>query len=170
MSTPRDAPKPSAAHDLSHAVGLDTEVSHGDPMRARTPGRSISDAVSAYAARKGLIQRGSEWAFDWLTAKHTRIGVFVFLMAGSVGAGYLWAAVFGKGFRGSAMGRAADGAPFRPDAVVAAVVATGMYVVGTAFSFVPRRAAPVSRRRQFGSFVATAVFGLGLFGISRVFL
>jgi hypothetical protein len=170
MSTPRDARKASATHDLSHAIGLDTEVSHGDPMRARPPRRSISDAVNAYVARKGLIQRVSDWAFDWLTAKHTRIGVLVFFLAGSAGAGYLWAAVFGEGFRGSAMGQAADGAPFRPDAVVAAVVATGLYVVGTAFSYMPRRAAPVNRRRQFGSFVATALFGLGLFGISRVFL
>jgi hypothetical protein len=170
MSTSRDPPQAPATQDLSHAIGLGTGVSHGDPMRVTPPRRSLSDAVSAYAARKGLIQRMLDWAFDWLTAKHSRIGVLVFLLAGSVGAGYLWAAAFGDGFRGSAMGQAADGASFRPDAVVAAVVAIGLYVVGTAFGYRPRLTAPVSRRRQFGTFVATALLGLGLFGISRLFL
>jgi hypothetical protein len=170
MSTPRDASQAPTTQELAHAIGLDTEVSHGDPTRVAASRRSIRDAFNAYAARKGLIQRLSSWVFDWLTAKHPRIGVPVFLLAACVGTGYLWAAVFGEGFRGSAMGQAADGSPFRPDAVVAAVVAIGLYVVGTAFGYSPSLTAPINRRRQVGAFVATALLGLGLFGISRLFL
>lgn len=98
---------------------------------------------------------------------HARFVRALCTVVGSLAAGYLWAAVFGKGVPGLKGAVALDDSDSFPDANVAFLAALGFYV-GSAF--IVAWAGTVVATPHLGRWLATtAVVGACVFVVSRVF-
>jgi hypothetical protein len=158
---------------LSSRMGLATDAPHHAFRAPSSHHRSFREWLNDYAAREGIVTRLLEWSGDWLVVKHPRAGAGVACLAGAVGAGYSWAAIFGDGIRGGRTGPALDNAPSYPNADAAAVGAIALVGLGCLLllaSVSHMRGGHVSARQKLACLVLPAAAGLMLFLLSRLFV
>lgn len=94
------------------------------------------------------------------------------LMAGSLGAGYLWAVALGYGIHGGLSGAALDNGSTYPDANLAILVAVALASLGPPLTALFASMAfgwpPARPWRLAAAAGASVLLGLGLFGIWRL--
>jgi hypothetical protein len=154
--------------ELTEAVGFGrshASTSFGPHRRRRTFRVWLND----WAARESVISKLTRRFGHALFDRHPRVGGVIALVAGGVGAGYLWAAASRHGLHGGLSGQALDNAGTYPDANAAMIGAIGLAGVGwlVVFKSLFTRFGRDRRGQMFVvSVTAVAITGLAFFLIS----